>query len=1002
MKRLLILLFLALPLFAAPRRYIVELRSVPTRASVQSLQEDAPRMTVRREFRRLFRGVAIELQEGESIEAIARRPEVVSVHPDLEVRAYGTPSTTFVPQAPLGVRTNATGKGIVVAVIDTGIDATHPALAGKVIGGYDFHNNDSDPHDDHQHGTHVAGIIAATSMDMNGVAPGVSLLAYKALDAFGSGAMSNVIASLERAMDPNQDGDTSDRADIANLSLGTLGHPGDPLSRAVDRAVAAGMVVCVAAGNDGENHRIGSPASAAGAITVGATYVREGTLAMAEFSSRGPSTGNGAIKPDVVGPGMLVISTVPGGVFRAMSGTSMASPYVAGLAALLLELHPDWTPARIRSALVPTALPLPNEEVMTQGTGEVNVERAFASDMVVSPTSLSFGLDGLTAPAWSTTQRLTVRNESTAPRTIRPRITGASGSIALRVEPAELTIGPNESREFTVSIDVDNATLGKPPTRSLSFGGLVTLEWQGNAVRVPWAFVRAGRATLTVEGTGDPFVHFGSDGPRYASGYPTGVDSYELLLEPGLYDFVVLNQNKDDIRLYVGEQKQIEGDVSLHWNVDDANHNVKLEGSDERGVPFAATGEAMMHSTSARMLLPQGGSVVLPPFAARTFRSTAFSDRFTLLASEMFVDANAKRMYVAQHPLQRGLSSDVTLRVAPGDYASQQVRLHLPQSNFAALVSILPRDWPRSSNEFGPAPARMIIRNLRDEWVGTLFMTPEVHDDYAGGVQLSASSIPHEFAGGTYVTPVLRRRASGFFSVRGYDPAELPVGTVSGEVMEFGKGPIVAATSFQATTTTLTGELELLGDRHEMRRAEKTAMDYQVFRASDGTKVAGDRVPGGTVVVELPGAGAYRLEANTVDARGKLTVEFDTRGGNTAPPAFTSLALLDGGGRHSTRLLFDGNGSLVFSATRATSAGTFFRRKGTQTWVQLTPVEIGSNPVTGKIYRVDLSDALRFQGEIDLAIEVADSTGGRAAWHLGSAFTVDDGLAQPRRRSVRK
>lgn len=1000
MKRLLFLLLVALPLFAEPRRYIVELRSAPTRASVESLQEDAPRMTVRREFRRLFRGVAIELQEGESIDSIARRADVVSIYPDLEVRAFETPSLQAVQQA-TRIRTSATGKNVVVAVIDTGIDATHPALAGKVIGGYDFFNNDPDPTDDHHHGTHVSGIIAATSAEVMGVAPGVSLLAYKVLDRDGHGSMSNVMAALERAMDPNQDGDTSDRADIANLSLGSVGHPNDPVSRTVDRAVAAGMVVCVAAGNEGVNHRIGSPAGATGAITVGASYIKEGSLGMADFSSRGPSTGNGAIKPDIVGPGVMVISTVPGGKFRPLSGTSMATPYVAGLAALLLELHPDWTPARIKSALVATALPLPNEEVMTQGSGEVNADRAFASDLVVTPTHLSFGLNGLTAPAWTTTQRLTVRNENAAPRTIRPRIEGMSNAVSLRFEPAELTIGPNESREFTVTIDVNNSSLGRPTSESLSFGGRVTLEWEGNAVRVPWAFVRAGRVTLTVDDIEKPSVYWGSDVPRYSSGYPVGAGSVELLLEPGLYDFVVVPESKTEVRVFVGEQQRVEGDVSLHWKKDDAKHEVKLEGADERGVPFTATGDGMMHSSISRLLLPLGGSVVLPAVAGRTFRATPFSERFAILASEMFVDAAARTMYVAQHPLQRGLSSNVALRVAPGDYASQQVRLHLPRTNFSALVSILPRDWPRSQDEFGPAPPRMIIRNLQGEWTGTLFMTPEVHPDYAGGVQLSASSIPHEFAGGTYITPVLRRRTSGFFSVRGFDPAELPVGTISGEVMEFGHGPTIAFASFEATATTLTGELELLGDRNEMRRAEKTAMDYLVLRA-DGSKVAGDSVPQGGFHVQLPGPGAYRLEAVTVDANAKLVMEFDTRAGSATPPAFTTLAVLDGAGRHTTRLPFDGNASLVFSAARATNAGAFFRRKGTQTWVQLTPVEIGSDPVNGKIYRIDLRDALRFRGEIDLALEVTDGKGNRATWNLGSALNVEDGSAVPRRRSVRK
>src|SRR5262249_14447408 len=142
------------------------------------------------------------------------------------------------------------GEGMRVAVIDTGIDYTHPALGGgfgpgyKVAGGYDFFNDDADPVDDNGHGTPEAGIIAADSHSLIGVAPRTTLYAFKVLGADGGGNSSDVIAGIEAAADPNGDGDPSDHLDVANLSLGGLGGADAPQSRAVDAAVAAGVVVC--------------------------------------------------------------------------------------------------------------------------------------------------------------------------------------------------------------------------------------------------------------------------------------------------------------------------------------------------------------------------------------------------------------------------------------------------------------------------------------------------------------------------------------------------------------------------------------------------------------------------------------------------------------------------------------------------------------------------------------------------------------------------------------
>ena len=284
------------------------------------------------------------------------------------------------PGAPTS--TPITGKGIKIAIIDTGVDYLHPDLGGcfgpkvvngqitscKVAGGFDFVNSDPDPMDDMGHGTHVADIAAGNGMP-KGVAPDATIYAYKVCNSGGSCDNSNIIAGLEAATDPNYDGNLSDHLDIASLSLGGPGNPDDEMSTAVDNAVNAGVVVTVAAGNNGPaSNTIGSPGTARNAITVGATDKQDN---IASFSSRGPVTwtasdGNtyNLVKPDVVAPGVNICAARWSTAFSdgdtncyhdsthvAISGTSMATPHVAGEAALLLQLHHDWTPAEIKAAI---------------------------------------------------------------------------------------------------------------------------------------------------------------------------------------------------------------------------------------------------------------------------------------------------------------------------------------------------------------------------------------------------------------------------------------------------------------------------------------------------------------------------------------------------------------------------------------------------------------------------------------------------------------------------
>lgn len=229
-------------------------------------------------------------------------------------------------------------NSVIIAIVDTGIDYTHEDLAGKVIKGYDFANEDFDPKDDNGHGTHVAGIAGAISNNGAGVAgvcPGCSLLAVKAITANGSGVNTWIANGISNAV--------SLGAKVINLSLGGLDRS-HTIQLAVEQAYQRGVVVVAASGNDGGTVPL-YPAAFPEVIAVGATD-RYGEKA--SFSSYGSHL-------ELAAPGQAIYSTLPGNNYEAWNGTSMSCPHVAGLAGLLLSRNPGITNEQVRQVLTATA-----------------------------------------------------------------------------------------------------------------------------------------------------------------------------------------------------------------------------------------------------------------------------------------------------------------------------------------------------------------------------------------------------------------------------------------------------------------------------------------------------------------------------------------------------------------------------------------------------------------------------------------------------------------------
>jgi serine protease AprX len=300
------------------------------------------------------------------------------------------------------------GSGVSVAVIDTGISTTGD-LAGKVIDGYDFSGEDDYTNDTFGHGTFVAGTIAGSGAASNGavkgVAPGANLVALKVAGADGSSDVLRVISAVQWAVNHA----AQDNIRVLNLSLGTDSTQNwriDPLNAAVEGAWRAGLVVTVAAGNNGSGG-IGKPADDPYVITVGATddatTVTGGDDTVAPFSSVGP-TAAGLAKPDLLAPGTHIVSSRASGstvdatypesevgtsYFRG-SGTSFAAPQVAGAVALLLQQRPNLSNNYIKGMLKRTAVGLADAPVTAQGKGALDIPALLAAD---AGTPRNQGLD---------------------------------------------------------------------------------------------------------------------------------------------------------------------------------------------------------------------------------------------------------------------------------------------------------------------------------------------------------------------------------------------------------------------------------------------------------------------------------------------------------------------------------------------------------------------------------------------------------------------------------
>lgn len=411
-----------------------------------------------------------------SAKAADDAPKIEKVWLDGRVEALDAESAPQVG-APEAWDSGFTGKGVKVAVLDTGMDESHPDLDGAVVAKKDF-SGSGGIQDVDGHGTHVASTIAGSGVasdgENRGMAPDADLMIGKVLADDGTGSDSDIIAGMEWA--------AKQGAEVINMSLGSdwkESYGKDPTSKAVNRLTAEyGSLFVVAAGNSGAVDSIGYPAAAASALTIAAV---DDADRLADFSSRGPRI-DGAVKPELAAPGVDIAAARSGGgaedPYVEYSGTSMATPHVAGAAAALLQAQPDLRPVQAKAILMGSADPVEGS-VFEVGAGRLHIPSATGQEVLAHPASVSFG-------------KVAFPHDGTQSRSVRYRnLSDAAVTLDLTVEATDEAGAP------ATGVTLKRNTVTVPAGGTASVG--VTLdETAGDAGRYSGTILATGADGATV------------------------------------------------------------------------------------------------------------------------------------------------------------------------------------------------------------------------------------------------------------------------------------------------------------------------------------------------------------------------------------------------------------------------------------------------------------------------------------------------------------------------
>jgi subtilisin family serine protease len=1007
------------------------------------LRRALPEPSIKRSFHKIFAGASASIPFI-LFEKIQKLAYVKRIHFDSPVHISLDESVPLIQADRIWQDLGTQGEGVVVGIIDTGIDYLHPALGGgfgegfKVIGGYDLINDDPDPMDDNNHGTHVAGIVAADGDSLRGVAPKARLMAFKVLDESGEGTSSITIAGIERAVDPNGDGDFSDKVDIVNMSLGSLGGSADDAkSIAVDNATELGVTFCISAGNQAQFMSIGSPGTARQAITVGATDKQD---RLADFSSHGPNPRIYTIKPEIVAPGVSIKSSIRGGGVRRFNGTSMSAPHVTGVCALINALHPEWSPAQIKSAVVTTAKDL-GQRVMAQGAGRISALKAAQTAILAVPSHASFGLVDDSQSQWTRSETINVKNLSTAARDFRIAITGLRSGLEIVATPAEFSLAAGQEQSVNLALTVTNTQL---PYSFVTYGGAVWLQSQQDTLHVPWATLKARLVTLAFdEPVLNLYLYEERSGRTFALDEATRFDDFthQLLLELGSYR--LLAEVGFFHRKFILKDFTISHSQEFRFTAADVPHLIDLNGANEQGRLLSSlpnTGRSYNGRLMFRFppVVPLVGTRLLSSilFPSDSVYASDFPADVQIFSGESYHDLNpGGKSYLIQHRPLSGLSGSVQLSNTPSELASQNIQVKFPESQFLTesanpfisfMVSWLERyREPPHPHTFliGMEAGRQEIQS--SEWQGQLFLSPDVDSSIGLSVNFIApidTSSPS--ARSWFFTEPFRRLNDGrVASFLTYSPAPSVYRSSPDETMQFGYAPIYPDLYFESIAANIVAfDLTAFrGALDEKRLHDLVFTDFAVYDRNNVLIASGDILDaqasgcnGGCVRIPVtPGPCRFDI-INTgyfigrTQGRGRYSAQINTTLDDPTPPHVTSLKLKNVQGAPVSHLAEGEQGFLEFSVADyqkpdrryepviPDSTRLYVKHHRLSRWQQLDArilthdahMDRGYQPAgyifSAYLFGISQADSVL----IDLKIQSRDYSGNRAEWVLEPAFAV--------------
>jgi hypothetical protein len=1002
----------------------------------------ADRVVMHHRYHRVFSGVSMTLPAW-MVPFLQQLPYVKRIHPDRDVRTMIDPSIELIGATSVWATFGSRGEGIRVGIIDTGIDYLHPALGGgfgpgfKVAGGYDVVNSDDDPMDDNGHGTHVSGIVAADAESVKGVAPHATLYAYKVLDASGHGLDSDVLEAIERTVDPDGDGDDADMLDVVNVSLGSNeGSPTDPTSVAVDNAVRLGVVFCVAAGNSGgrtpvqgkeDNYffdgsaTIGSPGTAERAITVGASDMSD---TIARFSSRGPNRVSFGIKPDVLAPGVQITSTWPGAGMKTMNGTSMATPMIAGVAALLKSLHPAWSPDFIKSAIVNSAKNIELSAYL-QGGGRVQAMKAASATTLAGPSTLGYGLDDPAVATWNTPSTIVLHNMDSVSRSYTVVVEGTRSGISLEVSPSSFSIPPGDSLSISATLSVNNSAITIENENILRFTGTVAFNGTIDTVRVPWAFVRTNRLVIT---TSEPDAFFlgysNASAILSTSGNvnwtdPTRAEVYAPV--KGTYEFFTLFRNPAGTsKIVIDEAVSIASNAAeVFLNGAEAVHPLIYRGVDHAGrtlgtyrAPQRALITSFPNFGDWITTLPGGSDTLLlsPVSGSHVFKPVEF--QFDLVETKTF--------HAVQFDTFTGMTGPRTVVNAPSDFIQEHFRVNVPPGTPSAtgvMMLYAYTDAAGTGLMWGIGFDMDTVSIDHDEYTFTGYFGKSSSATRDLAVRFYTSYSDPRTLPIDYESPVIMPYRDSIVAVaREFVTPAVPR-FAGGSTMSFGGSPphlLMLWYNNTFGTNTLHFRTLFRGPLRESRNHDIAGGSYMLFDGNGAQLLSGSLTDPREPLALA--AERYRMVVTSDNhwlrnTPGTLTLtsEFDLGAALPAanPPSITSFMVLDRNGHPADALEHNEQGRLLFSVNVVNfsndelpivdSTKAWYRIHGTSPWIPLGLLHVADIAANeGILMQADLDEATSLDSvAVDLKVASKGLNGFTVDQVLSPAFAVGNWDATP-------